>query len=65
MDSEDLAGLNIDFYFIHRAYKTVNDWFTNNKHGKPFSLVGDILKYFNKRVSELEKLIEDSGDNDG
>lgn len=24
-----------------------------------------LLKYFNKRVSELEKLIEDSGDNDG
>ena len=24
-----------------------------------------LLKHFNKRVSELEKLIEDSGDNDG
>lgn len=64
MDSEDLAGLNIDFYFIHRAYKTVNDWFTNNKHGKPFSLVGDILKYFDKRVKVIWYELKNASDKD-
>ena len=53
MDDESLAETNIDFYFIHRAYTVVNDWFSNNKNGKPFSLVGDILKYFDKRVKVI------------
>ncbi len=61
MDNEELSNLNIDFYFIHRSYKTVNDWFTNNKNGKPFSLVGDILKYFDNRVKFIWYELEGSG----
>ena len=53
MDNNNLAELNIDFYYIHRAYGTIHDWFSNNKYGKPFSLVGDILKYFDKRVKVI------------
>lgn len=60
MDNEELSNSNIDFYFIHRAYKTVNDWFSNNKHGKPFSLVGDILKYFDRRVKVIWYELKDS-----
>lgn len=60
MDNEELSNSNIDFYFIHRAYITVNDWFSNNKHGKPFSLVGDILKYFDKRVKVIWYELKDS-----
>ncbi len=60
MDDESLAESNIDFHFIHRAYTIVNDWFSNNKNGKPFSLVGDILKYFDKRVKVIWYELKDA-----
>ena len=61
MDNESLADSNIDFYFIHRAYTTVNDWFSNNNNGKPLSLVGDMLKYFDKRVKVIWYEMKDAG----
>ena len=50
MDDETLAESNIDFHFIHHSYTIVANWFSNNKHGKPFSLVGDMLKFFDRYV---------------
>ena len=60
MDNGELAESNIDFFFIHRAYSIVNDWFSNNKNGKPFSLVGDILKFFDKWVKVIWYELKDA-----
>lgn len=49
MDDEKFANQNIDFFFIHKAYCTVNEWF-NSQKVKPFSIAADISKWFDKCV---------------
>lgn len=44
------ANDNIDFFFMHRAYMTVKDWFSIERNIKPLHVAGDITKYFDNNV---------------
>ena len=46
MDDEKLADSNIDFYFIHRAYNTIKNWFDEKGTTQTIVLVAKFLEYF-------------------
>lgn len=56
IEDEELANKNIDFYFIHCAYKTVEQWL-NDKHEqenrKKINLAGDLTKYLLENVKVI------------
>ena len=44
MDDEEKANSNIDFYFIHQAYRTVKNWFSAKGATQSIYIVTDFLK---------------------
>lgn len=53
IENEELANANIDFFFMHRAYMTVKDWFARERNIKPLHVAGDITKYFDNNVKVI------------
>ncbi len=47
---EAKANDNIDFYFIHKAYKTVEEWFFEERDKKPLHVAGALTEYFDHNV---------------
>lgn len=50
MDDEAAANTNIDFFFIHKAYRTVKEWFSSKGATESIYIVGDFLKRFDNHV---------------
>ena len=53
IENEELANANIDFFFMHRAYMTVKEWFAKERNIKPLHVAGDITKYFDSNVKVI------------
>ena len=56
IDDEKLANDNIDFYFIHRAYMTIEKWldYKHELQGKKhIHIVGDFTKYLLENVKVI------------
>lgn len=53
IENEELANANIDFFFMHRAYMTVKEWFARERNIKPLHVAGDITKYFDNNVKVI------------
>ena len=53
IEDADKANANIDFFFMHRAYMTVKDWFAKERNIKPLHVAGDITKYFDNNVKVI------------
>ena len=49
IDDEEKANSNIDFYYINKAYKTIEDWFSQPKDKKPLH----IAEYFDTSVKVI------------
>lgn len=50
IENEDVANSNIDFYYIHQAYKTVEKWFALERTKKPLHVAGKLTEYFDNNV---------------
>ena len=50
IENEIKANDNIDFYFIHKAYKTVERWFFEKREKKPLHVAGALTEYFDHNV---------------
>ena len=59
MDDVQLANANIDFFFMHKAYLTVKDWFAMERDEKPLHVASDITKYFDKNVKIIWYELQD------
>ena len=46
MEDEKLAETNIDFFFIHNAYKTIKEWFKQKGTTQTIVIVAKFLEYF-------------------
>ena len=55
---------NIDFFFIHRAYKTVEAWFAAKGPTQSIYIVTDFLKYFDKQVRVIWYELKDGTEED-
>lgn len=53
IENEDVANSNIDFYYIHQAYKTVEKWFTLDRAKKPLHVAGKLTEYFDNNVKVI------------
>ena len=53
MDDEKKANSYIDFYFIHKAYQTVKNWFLNKGEAQSLYIVTDFLKYFDNSIKVI------------
>ena len=53
MDDEEKANSNIDFYFIHQAYRTVKNWFSAKGATQSIYIVTDFLKRFDNSVKVI------------
>ena len=53
IEDENLSESNIDFHFIHKAFKTVEKWFLSPKDIKPLHVAGALSKYFEKYVKVI------------
>lgn len=53
MDDEENANSNIDFYFIHQAYRTVKNWFSAKDATQSIYIVTDFLKRFDNSVKVI------------
>lgn len=53
IENEELANANIDFFFMHRAYMTVKEWFAKERNIKPLHVAEDITKYFDSNVKVI------------
>lgn len=53
MDDEEKANSNIDFYFIHQAYRTVKNWFAAKGATQSIYIVTDFLKRFDNSVKVI------------
>lgn len=50
MDDEEAANTNIDFFFIHKAYCTIKEWFASKGSTESIYIVTDFLKRFDNYV---------------
>lgn len=50
MDDDILAETNIDFFFIHKAFRTVKEWFDEKGQTQSIYIVTDFLKRFDNSV---------------
>ena len=64
MGNEVKAETNIDFFFIHRAYKTVEAWFAAKGPTQSIYIVTDFLKYFDKQVRVIWYELKDGTEED-
>ena len=64
MGNEEKAETNIDFFFIHRAYKTVEAWFAEKGPTQSIYIVTDFLKYFDKQVRVIWYELKDGTEED-
>lgn len=64
MGNKEKAGTNIDFFFIHRAYKTVEAWFAAKGPTQSIYIVTDFLKYFDKQVRVIWYELKDGTEED-
>lgn len=53
IEDETIANSNIDFHFIHQAYKTVEKWFSIDREKKPLHVAGKISEYFDNNVKVI------------
>lgn len=53
IDDENKAKSNIDFYFINKAYKTIEKWFEEPREMKPLHVAGKLTEYFDKYVKVI------------
>jgi hypothetical protein len=53
MDDEKKANSYIDFYFIHKAYQTVKNWFLNKGEAQSLYIVTDFLKHFDNSIKVI------------
>jgi len=53
IEDETIANSNIDFYFIHQAYKTVERWFSFDREKKPLHVAGKLSEYFDNNVKVI------------
>ena len=53
IDDEEKANSNIDFYYINKAYKTIEDWFSQPKDKKPLHIAGKLTEYFDTSVKVI------------
>lgn len=47
MENDTLAESNIDFHFIHKAYKTIKQWFSRFDETEIYSVALKFISYFN------------------
>ncbi len=64
MGNEEIANTNVDFYFIHQAYKTVERWFSSKGTTQSIYIVTDFLKYFDKYVCIIWYEMKDGTEED-
>lgn len=64
MGNEEIANTNVDFYFIHQAYKTVERWFSSKGTTQSIYIVTDFLKYFDKYVRIIWYEMKDGTEED-
>ena len=50
IENEEVANSNIDFYYIHQAYKTVEKWFSIDREKKPLHVAGKLSEFFDNNV---------------
>ena len=53
IEDETIANSNIDFYFIHQAYKTVERWFSIDREKKSLHVAGKLSEYFDNNVKVI------------
>lgn len=53
IENEDIANSNIDFFFIHQAYKTVEKWFALDRGKKPLHVAGKLSEFFDNNVKVI------------
>ena len=53
IENEDIANSNIDFFFIHQAYKTVEKWFVLDRGKKPLHVAGKLSEFFDNNVKVI------------
>ncbi len=53
IEDETIANSNIDFHFIHQAYKTVEKWFSIDREKKPLHVAGKISEHFDNNVKVI------------
>lgn len=53
INDEEKANLNIDFYFINKAYKTIDEWFNQERPKKPLHVAGKLTEYFDNSVKVI------------
>lgn len=53
IENENLANSNIDFYHIHKAYKSIKCWFDERIEKKPIHVAGELSKYFDISVKVI------------
>ena len=64
MGNKEKAETNIDFFFIHSAYKTVEAWFAAKGPTQSIYIVTDFLKYFDKQVRVIWYELKDGTEED-
>ena len=53
IDDEERANSNIDFYYINKAYKTIEKWFAQPRDKKPLHIAGKLTEYFDTSVKVI------------
>ena len=61
---ESKANENIDFFFIHKAYKTVEQWFFEEREKKPLHVAGALTEYFDHNVRIIWYELKDGTEED-
>ena len=64
MGNEEMSNTNIDFFFIHQAYKTVANWFASKGTTQSIYIVRDFLKYFDKQVRVIWYELKEGSEED-
>lgn len=64
MGNEEMSNTNIDFFFIHQAYKTVANWFASKGTTQSIYIVTDFLKYFDKQVRVIWYELKEGSEED-
>jgi uncharacterized protein with ParB-like and HNH nuclease domain len=64
IDNDDLASSNIDFFFINKAYKTVEKWFAIPREKKPIHVAGRLTEFFDNNVRVIWYELQDGDETD-
>lgn len=64
IDDESIADTNIDFFFIHKAYCTVRQWFEAKGTTKSLYIATDFLKRFENQIRVIWYELQDGSEAD-